>query len=147
MPLATLTRYRSSCLWRADNRSRELIVRSRLRGYAKSFSLFQECGTQRRFILVRSSEALDNRSSAEPLEAIGSSRDSRWISTSTSVTSAMLAQLTTSALRTDQYHGLCVNRSDDNMLDVCFQESQLTSDPTTTPQQCNKGDRQRCQSS
>ena len=27
----------------------------------------------------------------------------------------------------------CVNRSDDNMLDVCFQESQLTSDPGTTP--------------
>ena len=42
---------------------------------------------------------------------------------------------------------VCVNRSDDNMLDVCFQDSQLTSDPTTTPQQCNKGDRQRCQSS
>ena len=40
-----------------------------------------------------------------------------------------------------------VNRSGDNMLDVCYQESQLTSDPTTTPQQCNKGDRQRCQSS
>ena len=40
-----------------------------------------------------------------------------------------------------------VNRSDDNMRDVCFQDSQLTSDPTTTPQQCNKGDRQRCQSS
>ena len=26
-----------------------------------------------------------------------------------------------------------------------FQESQLTNVPTTTPQQCNKGDRQRCQ--
>ena len=46
-----------------------------------------------------------------------------------------------------EYCHVCVNRSDDNMLDVCFQESQLTSDPTTTPQQCNKGDRQRCQSS
>ena len=31
----------------------------------------------------------------------------------------------------------CVNRSDDNMLDDKFQVSQrLTSDPTTTPQQC-----------
>ena len=37
-----------------------------------------------------------------------------------------------------EYCDVCVNRSDDNMLDVCFQESQLTSDPTTTPQQCNK---------
>ena len=46
-----------------------------------------------------------------------------------------------------EYCDACVNRSDDNILDVCFQESQLTSDPTTTPQQCNKGDRQRCQSS
>ena len=46
-----------------------------------------------------------------------------------------------------EYCDVCVNRSDDNMLDVCFQESQLTSDPTTSPQQCNKGDRQRCQSS
>ena len=46
-----------------------------------------------------------------------------------------------------EYCDVCVNRSDDNMLDVCFQDSQLTSDPTTTPQQCNKGDRQRCQSS
>ena len=42
-----------------------------------------------------------------------------------------------------EYCDVYVNRSDDNMLDVCFQESQLTSDPTTTPQQCNKGDRQR----
>ena len=34
---------------------------------------------------------------------------------------------------------VCVNRSDDNMLDDCFQVSQrLTSDPTTTPQQCHK---------
>ena len=46
-----------------------------------------------------------------------------------------------------EYFDVCVNRSDDNMLDVCFQESQLTSDPATTPQQCNKRDRQRCQSS
>ena len=46
-----------------------------------------------------------------------------------------------------EYCDVCVNRSDDNMLDVCFQESQLTSDPTTTPQQCEKGDRQHCQSS
>ena len=46
-----------------------------------------------------------------------------------------------------EYCDFCVNRSDDNMLDVCFQESQLTRDPTTTAQQCNKGDRQRCQSS
>ena len=46
-----------------------------------------------------------------------------------------------------EYCDVCVNRSDDNMLEVFFQESQLTSDPTTTPQQCNKGDRQRCQSS
>ena len=45
-----------------------------------------------------------------------------------------------------EYCDVCVDRSDDNMLDVCFQDSQLTSDPTTTPQQCNKGDRQRCQS-
>ena len=37
-----------------------------------------------------------------------------------------------------EYCDVCVNRSDDNMLDVGFQESQLTSDPTTTPQQCNK---------
>ena len=48
----------------------------------------------------------------------------------------------------NEYCDVCVNRSDDNMLDVCFQVSQrLTSDPTTTPQQCNKGYRQRCQSS
>ena len=46
-----------------------------------------------------------------------------------------------------EYCDVCVSRSDDNMLDVCFQESQLTSDPMTTPQQCNKEDRQRCQSS
>ena len=46
-----------------------------------------------------------------------------------------------------EYCDVCVNRSDDNMLDVCFQDSQLTSDPTTTPQQCNKGDPQSCQSS
>ena len=37
-----------------------------------------------------------------------------------------------------EYCDVCVNRSDDNTLDVCFQESQLTSDPTTTPQQCTK---------
>ena len=38
-----------------------------------------------------------------------------------------------------QYCDVCVNRSDDNMLDDCFQVSQrLTSDPTTTPQQCHK---------
>ena len=49
---------------------------------------------------------MDNRSSAEPLEAVGSSRDSQWISTSTSVTSAMSAQFTTSALPADQYRGL-----------------------------------------
>ena len=46
-----------------------------------------------------------------------------------------------------EYCDVCVNPSDDNMLDVCFQDSQLTGDPTTTPQQCNKRDRQRCQSS
>ena len=34
-----------------------------------------------------------------------------------------------------EYCDVCVNRSGDNMLDVCFQVSQrLTSDPTTTPQ-------------
>ena len=38
-----------------------------------------------------------------------------------------------------EYCDVCVNRSDDNMLDDCFQVSQrLTSDPTTTPQQCHK---------
>ena len=38
-----------------------------------------------------------------------------------------------------EYCDVCVNRSDDNMLDVWFQDSQrLTSDPTTTPQQCHK---------
>ena len=38
-----------------------------------------------------------------------------------------------------EYCDVCVNRSDDNMLDVCLQVSQqLTSDPTTTPQQCHK---------
>ena len=37
------------------------------------------------------------------------------------------------------YCDICVNRSDDNMLDVCFQVSQrLTRHPTTTPQQCHK---------
>ena len=46
-----------------------------------------------------------------------------------------------------EYCDVYVNRSDDNMLDVSFQDSQLTSNPTTTPQQCNEGDRQRCQSS
>ena len=46
-----------------------------------------------------------------------------------------------------EYCDVYVNRSDDNMLDVCFQDAQSTSDPTTTPQQCDKGDRQRCQSS
>ena len=34
-----------------------------------------------------------------------------------------------------EYCDVYVNRSDDNMFDVCFQVSQrLTSDPTTTPQ-------------
>ena len=38
-----------------------------------------------------------------------------------------------------EYCDVCVNRSDDNMLDDNFQVSQrLTSDPTTTPQQCTK---------
>ena len=38
-----------------------------------------------------------------------------------------------------EYCDVCVNRSDDKMLDVCFQVSQrLTSDPTTTPQQSHK---------
>ena len=43
------------------------------------------------------------------------------------------------------YCDSCVNRSDDNMLDGNIQVSQrLTNDPKTTPQQCNKGDRQPC---
>ena len=38
-----------------------------------------------------------------------------------------------------EYCDVCVNRSDDNMLDDCFQASQrLNSDPTTTPQQCHQ---------
>ena len=38
-----------------------------------------------------------------------------------------------------EYCDVCVNRSDDNVLDDCFQVSQrLTSDPTTTPQQCHR---------
>ena len=42
-----------------------------------------------------------------------------------------------------EYCDVCVNRSDDSMLDVCFQESQRTSDFTTTTVQQR---RQRCQS-
>ena len=52
------------------------------------------------------SEALDTRCSAEPLEAIDSSRDSQWLSASTSVNSATLAQFTTSGLRADRHYGL-----------------------------------------
>ena len=38
-----------------------------------------------------------------------------------------------------EYCDVCVNRSDDNMLDDIFQVSQRpTSDLTTTPQQCDK---------
>ena len=38
-----------------------------------------------------------------------------------------------------EYCDVCVNRIDDNVLDVCFQVSErLTSDPTTTPLQCHR---------
>ena len=38
-----------------------------------------------------------------------------------------------------EYYDVCVNRSDDNMLDDHFQISQrLTSDLASTPKQCNK---------
>ena len=38
-----------------------------------------------------------------------------------------------------EYCDVCVNRTDDNILNYCFQVSQrLTSDPTTTPQQCTR---------
>ena len=48
-------------------------------------------------------------------------------------------QLLPSVRHEYEYCDVCVNRSDDNMLDDCFQVSQrLTSDPATTHQQCHR---------
>ena len=50
-------------------------------------------------------------------------------------TATPLNPMTSMSLCLNKHCDVCMNRSDDNMLDVCFQVSQrLTSDPTTTPQ-------------